>query len=151
MKIVVQAVRNANVEVAASEIAVISFGLVLLVGIEAADSTEVADKVINKLLKLRLFKDPLTDKYFDKNLVEVDADVLVVSNFTVPASLKSGNRPDFSVAMSPKDAENLYSYFVQKFKDCYSGVVESGQFGANMQVSLVNDGPITICLDSEQI
>jgi len=151
MKIVVQVVRNAKVEVAASEIAVISFGLVLLVGIEVSDSLEIADKVITKILKLRLFKDPLTDKYFDKNLVEVAAEVLVVSNFSIPASLKSGNRPDFSAAMNPKDAESLYNYFVQKLKESYSGVVESGQFGANMQVNLINDGPITICLDSEKI
>lgn len=150
MKIVLQLVKEASVVVEQKTVGQINAqGFLLLVGVENSDTEKEADLVIDKILNLRTFYNPETKKYFDVSLLEVGGETLIVSQFTIPATFKKGRRPEFSGAMNPKDAEKLYDYFVAAYKDKAAGLkVETGIFGAEMEVSLINDGPITYIFDS---
>jgi len=142
MKLVIQRVREANVVVDEKVIGKISKGYVVLLGIGKEDTKETADFYINKLLKLRIFE----DEQGNLSLADVSGELLIISQFTLYADASKGNRPSFINAAAPKEAEELYDYFVMKCKQL--GVtVETGRFGADMKVSLVNDGPFTIVLD----
>lgn len=150
MKLVVQIVKEAAVEVESKVVGSISIGFLVLIGIENSDTTEDADLLINKLVNLRTFKNEDAKKHFDLSLLDIKGESLLVSQFTLAAGFKNGKRPEFVQAMNPLEAKKLYEYFVEKYKLAVSGLkVETGVFGAEMQVSLVNDGPITYIISSD--
>lgn len=144
MKIVVQRVNNAKVEVNNEIIGKINKGFLVLVGITHEDTTEIADYLVQKLLNLRIFSDE--DDKMNLSIKDINGELLIVSQFTLYANCQRGNRPSFIDAAKPEMAENLYNYFVQKCKN-ENIKVETGKFGADMQVSLTNDGPVTIILE----
>lgn len=148
MKIVIQRVREASVTIDKVEKGKIKKGLLLLVGIGAEDTKEIADKFIDKLIKLRIFEDE--DGKTNLSLTDVKGELLVISQFTLYADCRKGNRPSFINAGSPHMAEELYHYIVEQCKQRVD-VVEQGEFGADMKVSLVNDGPFTIVLDDSTV
>ena len=145
MKLVIQKVSSASVEVEGSCVGKIQKGFLVLVGIGKEDTREIADKFIKKMINLRIFADE--NGKTNLSLADVDGEVLLVSQFTLYANCKKGNRPSFIHAGEPDLAEELYEYFKQRVKEKY-GEVSCGEFGADMKVSLVNDGPFTIIWDS---
>ena len=145
MKFVIQRVSEASVSVNKKIIGSIGVGYVVLIGISKSDTKEVADKLINKMIRLRIFQDE-NDKT-NLPLKDVDGSLLLISQFTLYASTKKGNRPSFTDTGSPTEAEELYNYIVDTCKKDV-GKVEVGEFGEHMCVSLINDGPFTILLDS---
>ena len=148
MKVVIQRVLEAGVEVEGKSIASIGKGFLILLGVGKEDNKQIADKYIDKILKLRIFADE--NGKTNLSLLDVGGEILLVSQFTLYAECKKGNRPDFIKAEDAKLAEELYEYFAQQIKERI-GKVETGQFGADMKVSLVNDGPFTIVLDESLI
>ncbi len=153
MKIVLQKVKQASVQANNQTVGHIGHGFLLFVGITHDDSIEDTTWLVEKILKLRLFADPLRPEeertsFMEKNICEVGGEVLIVSQFTLYGDCKKGTRPSFTEAAKPEIAENLYNLFVQRVKE--KGVkVETGIFGAHMQVNLLNDGPITLIIDSK--
>lgn len=148
MKVVIQRVLEASVEVEGRCVGRIGKGFLILLGVGKEDNKQVADKYIDKLLKLRIFADD--NGKTNLSLLDVDGEVLVVSQFTLYAECKKGNRPDFIKAGDAKLAEELYKYFICQIKERL-GKVQSGEFGADMKVSLVNDGPFTVILDEDLV
>lgn len=148
MKVVIQRVLEASVEVEGRCVGRIGKGFLILLGVGKEDNKQVANKYIDKLLKLRIFADD--NGKTNLSLLDVDGEVLVVSQFTLYAECKKGNRPDFIKAGDAKLAEELYKYFICQIKERL-GKVQSGEFGADMKVSLVNDGPFTIILDEDLV
>lgn len=146
MRIVIQRVLDAKVEVEGGITGQIGQGFLILLGVGQEDDTNVADRYIDKILKIRIFADE--NGKTNLSLQDVQGEVLVVSQFTLYADCRKGNRPDFIKAGSADKAEELYEYFLRKIKD-RMGKVESGVFGADMKVSLTNDGPFTIILDED--
>lgn len=145
MRIVIQRVNQAKVSVHEEPIAAIDRGLLVLLGIEELDTEEDASWLLNKVLKMRIFEDE--HGKMNKSVVDINGTLLVVSQFTLHASTKKGNRPSFIKAAKPDKAEVLYNYFI---KQCQKQVhTQTGRFGATMQVSLVNDGPVTIIMDTK--
>ncbi|MCI8290879.1 MAG: D-tyrosyl-tRNA(Tyr) deacylase [Clostridia bacterium] len=145
MRLVVQRVKNAKVTVENDIIGNINDGFMVLLGVTHTDTKEVADYLVRKLCNLRVFKDE-NDK-MNLSIKDIDGELLIVSQFTLYADCqKSGNRPSFINSAKPEYANELYEYFVQK---CRQEVkkVETGKFGAHMQVDLTNDGPVTIILE----
>ena len=145
MKALLQRVSSSKVEVEGKVVGQINKGLLVFIGIEKQDYTICADKMINKILSYRVFSDS-NDK-MNLSIRDINGDLLIVSQFTLAADTKSGTRAGFSTAMPPIDAENLYNYFLEKTKSMTT-ITESGIFGANMKVSLVNDGPVTFLLET---
>lgn len=148
MKFVIQRTTHASVEVAQEQIGAISHGFVVLIGISDDDTTEIADKMIKKLIGLRIFEDE--NGKTNRSLKDVDGQLLLVSQFTLYADCRKGNRPSFTRAGNPTLANELYEYIIQECKKEISDV-QSGIFGADMKVSLCNDGPFTIVLDSAEL
>lgn len=148
MRIVIQRVSEARVDVEERTIGQIGNGFLVFLGVGHDDDKEVADRYIDKMLKLRIFEDEKGKT--NLSLQDVLGEVLLVSQFTLYADCRKGNRPDFKKAGPAKKAEELYEYFLGQIKDRI-GKVESGGFGADMKVSLVNDGPFTIILDEDLI
>lgn len=147
MKVVLQRVKQAAVEVQHSTAGEIGQGLCLLVGVEKGDSEEEASYLANKIVELRIFPDE--EGKMNLSLLDVKGEVLAVSQFTLAGSLKKGRRPSFDSAESPEKAEELFLYFVSLVKK--RGVkVETGVFGALMEVRMVNDGPVTFILEKKQ-
>ena len=145
MKALLQRVSSSKVEVEGKVVGQINKGLLVFIGIEKQDDTICADKMINKILSYRVFSDS-NDK-MNLSIRDINGDLLIVSQFTLAADTKSGTRAGFSTAMPPTEAENLYNYFLEKTKSMAT-ITESGIFGANMKVSLVNDGPVTFLLEA---
>ena len=141
MKVVVQRVLEAAVKVEGNVIGEIEKGLLVFLGIGEGDTKEMIDKTVDKLIKLRIFQDE-NDKT-NLSIKDVNAQFLVVSQFTLYADCRKGNRPSFVNAAKPDMAEELYEYFLQRVENEY-GSVQSGSFGADMKISLINDGPFTI-------
>jgi D-tyrosyl-tRNA(Tyr) deacylase len=141
----IQRVRNASVTVAGEVVGSVGHGLLLLLGVEKDDDTAQADKLLQKILNYRVFAD--TDGKMNLSLRDVQGGLLVVSQFTLAASTEKGLRPSFSSAKAPLEAEQLYDYFLGAARSTHSSV-EAGRFGADMQVALVNDGPVTFLLKS---
>jgi len=144
MKAVIQRVKNAEVKVDEKTVGKIGEGLLILLGVGPEDTEENADTLIKKICNLRIFRDE-NDK-MNLSIKDIHGEILVVSQFTLYADCTKGNRPSFVEAASPQKAEKLYEYFKEK---CKSEVkkVESGIFGADMKVSLLNNGPVTIILE----
>ncbi|MDO5389601.1 MAG: D-aminoacyl-tRNA deacylase [Eubacteriales bacterium] len=148
MKFVIQKVDEASVSVDDKVVGKIGKGFLVLVGISEEDTTEIADKFVRKMVNLRLFED--SDGKTNLALKDVGGQVLLISQFTLYADCKKGNRPSFVKAGNPQKAEELYEYILAKTKESIS-IVEKGVFGAHMKVSLVNNGPFTIILDESII
>lgn len=141
MKAVLQRVREARVVIAGDTVAAIGQGLLLLLCAERGDTDTQADKLLAKILKLRIFSDAAGK--MNLSLQDVAGGLLVVSQFTLAADVAGGNRPSFTGAAPPEEGRRLYDYFVAQAQKAHSPV-QTGQFGADMQVHLVNDGPVTI-------
>ena len=146
MRLVIQRVLQAEVQVNENTVGKINKGLLVFVGAGHEDSREVADKYLKKLLGLRIFEDE--NGKTNLSLKDVNGELLMVSQFTLYANCKKGNRPSFIEAGEPHMAEELYEYMIQETKKSVP-VVEHGIFGADMKVSLINDGPFTIILDEK--
>ena len=144
MKFVIQKVDSACVRVEEKTVGEIKKGFLVLVGIGQGDSRELADKYVRKMTNLRIFEDE--NGKTNLSLKDVGGQILLVSQFTLYANCKKGNRPSFTEAGDPKEASALFDYIVEKTKETVD-VVETGIFGAHMKVSLVNDGPFTIVLE----
>lgn len=148
MKFVIQKVDEASVSVDDNVVGKIQKGFLVLVGISEEDTTEIADKFVRKMVNLRLFED--REGKTNLALKDVGGQVLLISQFTLYADCKKGNRPSFVKAGNPQKAEELYEYILAKTRESIP-VVEKGVFGAHMKVSLVNNGPFTIILDESMI
>ena len=144
MKLVVQRVKNASVEVDNKIVGKIEKGYLVLIGVTHSDTKEIADYLVKKLCNLRIFEDE--NEKMNLNIKQVEGSFLIVSQFTLYGDCTEGNRPSFTNAARPEFANELYEYFCDKCKD--NGIhVEKGIFGADMKVNLLNDGPVTIILD----
>lgn len=148
MKFVIQRVSSASVEVDCEVIGEIKKGFLVFIGISQEDSRELADKMIRKLLGMRIFEDE--NGKTNLSLADVSGELLLISQFTLYADCKKGNRPSFTKAGNPELANDLYEYIVSECRKQIS-IVRTGSFGADMKVSLLNDGPFTIILDSNEI
>ena len=146
MRIVIQRVTEAQVVINSVTVSAIQKGLVVLLGIEGIDSKTDADYLIQKLSALRIFSDAQGAMNF--SVRDIGGSILVVSQFTLFAETKKGNRPSFLRAARPEKAIPLYEYFVEKLRAHSECSIQTGEFGADMKVSLVNDGPVTIIIDS---
>ncbi len=152
MRFVIQRVTEANVSVDQQIVGAIGKGFLVLVGISQTDTRAVADKMIKKLLGLRIFEDE--NGKTNLSLQDVDGSLLLVSQFTLYADCRKGNRPSFTNAGAPELAEDLYEYIINECQAQLPNLtqrVQHGRFGADMKVSLLNDGPFTIILDSETL
>ena len=144
MRFVIQRVTNADVKVDGQTIGEIGKGFMVLIGVSDSDTREIADKMVKKMLGLRIFEDE--NGKTNLSLDTVGGSLLLISQFTLYANCKKGNRPSFFDAGEPQTAEALYEYMIEKVKEKVP-VVQTGEFGALMKVSLVNEGPFTIILD----
>ena len=149
MKAVLQRVCSASVEVENKFISKIDNGILILLGIHKEDTAEDISLLVDKICKLRIFEDE--DRKLNLSLSDTKGDIMLVSNFTLLADCKKGSRPSFSDAMSFKNSESLYNEFANSLSERLDCKVEKGIFGADMQVSLVNDGPVTIVLDTKEL
>jgi D-tyrosyl-tRNA(Tyr) deacylase len=147
MRIVLQRVSEASVKIDNQIVGEIAKGLLLLVGIEHEDEKPDADWLIQKIIGMRIFSD--ADDKMNLSIKEIKGEFLVVSQFTLHASTKKGNRPSFIQAARPEKAIPLYDYFCEQLEQVSESKVQTGKFGADMKVSLVNDGPVTIVIDSK--
>ena len=147
MRAVIQRVSEASVVVEDEKVANIQQGLLVLLGIEIEDTKEDADWLANKISALRIFSD--SEGKMNNSILDVDGDVIVVSQFTLHAKTKKGNRPSYIKSARPEQAIPLYDQFKKELSEVIGKQVQSGEFGADMQVSLVNDGPVTITIDSK--
>lgn len=148
MKFVIQRVTEANVNVDGEIIGEIGKGFMVLIGVGEDDTREIADKMVKKMTGLRIFEDE--NGKTNLSLADVGGQMLLISQFTLYANCRKGNRPSFIEAGAPDKANEMYEYIIEECKKVVP-VVERGQFGADMKVSLVNDGPFTIILDSAQL
>ncbi len=148
MKFVIQRVKEASVQVEQEVIGEIKKGYLVLIGVSDSDTEQVADRMIKKMIGLRIFEDE--NGKTNLSLADVGGGLLLVSQFTLYANCKKGNRPSFIEAGAPDKANEMYEYVI---RECKKSVpeVQTGRFGAEMEVSLVNDGPFTILLDSEKL
>lgn len=148
MRFIVQRVTRASVTVEGKVIGSIDRGFLVLIGVGQGDTKMMADKLIKKMLGLRIFDDE-NDK-INLSLRDVGGNLLLVSQFTLYADCKKGNRPSFIRAGAPNEAEQMYEYIIEKCREEFPEV-QTGSFGADMKVELLNDGPFTIILDSEEL
>jgi D-tyrosyl-tRNA(Tyr) deacylase len=147
MRLVIQRVSSASVKVNDSIVSEINTGLLILAGIEEADSSEDIDWLVKKICQLRIFNDP--EGVMNRSIQDIDGEMIVVSQFTLHASTKKGNRPSYIRAARPESAIPLYEQLISEFTKTLEKPIGTGVFGAHMEVSLVNDGPVTIIIDSK--
>ena len=147
MKAVIQRVRSASVSIDGKEISIIDKGLLVLIGVEKDDASEDLDYLVNKTVGLRIFKDDKVN--MNLSISDTGCEVLVVSQFTLCADTSKGRRPSFINAAAPDIAENIYQQYCEKLRK-KNIPVKTGKFGSMMEVSLINDGPVTILLDSRK-
>ena len=147
MKIVIQRVTKASVTINQKVVSEINLGLLILLGIESEDTQDDINWLSKKVANLRIFNDE--NEVMNKSLIDIDGDAIVVSQFTLQASTKKGNRPSYLKAARPKIAVPMYESFVKQFEKDLGKKVGTGEFGADMKVSLLNDGPVTIIIDSK--
>lgn len=148
MRIVLQRVKHASVTVDETVIGAIQEGFLILLGVCNTDTEEITDKMIDKVCKLRIFQDE--NGKTNRSLADVGGSILMVSQFTLYADCSQGNRPGFTGAGSPEHANRLYEHAIERCRQ-HVAVVEHGEFGADMKVELLNDGPFTLVLDSDTI
>lgn len=147
MRVVLQRVNSASVTIAGETVAAIKQGLLILLGVEDADTAEDTEWLTAKIAKLRIFND--AEGVMNLSVTDVDGEVIVVSQFTLHAATKKGNRPSYIKAAKPDVAIPHYEAFVDQLGQLINKPVQTGRFGADMQVALVNDGPVTILIDSK--
>jgi D-tyrosyl-tRNA(Tyr) deacylase len=147
MRVVIQRVKNAKVEVNQENVGSIKQGLVVLLGIEMADTIEDVNWIVKKTTQLRIFSD--SNGIMNRSLLDINGDLLLVSQFTLMAATKKGNRPSYIRAAKHKHAISLYEAFISQIEKILNKPIATGIFGADMQVSLCNDGPVTLQLDSK--
>lgn len=147
MRVVIQRVTMASVAINDAEKATINSGFLLLLGIELADTKEDADWLCRKIVQLRIFADEAG--LMNKDIAETGSDILLVSQFTLHAAYKKGNRPSFIRAARPEQAIPLYEYVIAQLSALLGKPIATGTFGADMKVTLVNDGPVTIIMDTQ--
>lgn len=148
MKVVIQRVSKASVTIGGNKVSEINNGLLILLGIETLDTSTDIEWLTKKIVNLRIFNDE--NGVMNKSLLEINGDAIVVSQFTLHASTKKGNRPSYIYAAKPDIAISLYESFITQLEFHLNKKVGTGQFGADMKVELLNDGPVTIILDSKQ-
>lgn len=148
MRAVIQRVANASVSIEGVEVGACERGLLVFLGVGQTDTENDAERLWSKIAKLRIFPDG--DKPTGASLLDIDGQVLIVSQFTLYADCRKGNRPSFTQAGEPEESRRLYERFVALARRDVAHVA-CGEFGADMQVSLVNDGPFTICLDTDDL
>ena len=148
MRVVIQKVKEASVTVEGEKISAIKKGLIILVGIENEDSQENIDYLVKKSTQLRVFDDE--NGVMNRSVKDVDGDIIVVSQFTLQANTKKGNRPSYIRAAKPDISIPMYEKFVAAMETALGKKVGTGKFGAMMDVALINDGPVTIIIDSKQ-
>ncbi len=149
MKFLIQVVKNASVDVDGKTVGKIDRGILIFVGVCDQDNNETADKMIRKTVNLRIFEDE--NGKTNLSIKDIGGSMLVISQFTLYADCRKGNRPSFIKAGDPKHANALYEYIMSELEHSYDIHVEKGIFGADMQVNLVNDGPFTVMLDSDDL
>lgn len=147
MRVVIQRTTHASVTIGGQLKSAIGPGMLILVGIEDADGPEDIDWLCRKIVNLRIFDDD--EGVMNRSVLETGGDILVVSQFTLHASTKKGNRPSYIRAARPEISIPLYEQFCEALSQASGKSVETGQFGADMQVELLNDGPVTICMDTK--
>jgi D-tyrosyl-tRNA(Tyr) deacylase len=147
MKIVIQRVLESSVTINGKIKSSIEKGLLILLGIEDADTDEDIKWLCQKIVNLRIFPDE--NGVMNKSILESDGDILIVSQFTLHASTKKGNRPSFIKASKPDFAVPMYEKFIKQLENDLGKTVQTGEFGADMKVALINDGPVTIIIDSQ--
>ncbi len=148
MRFVIQRVREAQVKVEGKTIGQIGKGYMVLIGVSDSDTKEIADRMVRKMINLRIFEGD--EGKTNLSLGQVGGSLLLVSQFTLYANCKKGNRPSFIEAGAPDFAMDMYNYIIAKAKESVP-VVEQGRFGTQMEVSLINDGPFTLVLDSDEL
>lgn len=149
MRIVLQRVKHASVTIDGKLFSEIGKGMLILLGIEDSDTQADIDWLCNKLVKLRIFEDG--DNAMNLNISQVDGEFLIVSQFTLFATTKKGNRPGFTRAARPETAIPLYEKFIETLNQLYGKQSKTGVFGADMKVDLLNDGPVTIVMDTKNV
>ena len=147
MRVVIQRVKNASVTIDNKLHSSIASGMLILIGVEDRDGEEDVDWLVKKVSQLRIFDDE--NGVMNCSIIDVAGEVLVVSQFTLHASTKKGNRPSYIRASRPEHAIPMYELFCRRLSQAIGKEVATGVFGADMQVALVNDGPVTICIDSQ--
>lgn len=147
MKVIVQRSKEASVKIKNQVVGKIDSGLVLLVGFTQGDNEQVIDYIVKKIINLRIFDDE--NGIMNKSILEEQKEILSISQFTLYADTKKGSRPSYLKALNKEEAVKLYKLFNQKLSEYIK--VETGEFGADMKVSLINDGPVTIVLEKENI
>lgn len=147
MRVVIQRVKKASVKIANKKFSSIEKGLLILLGIENGDNFEDVKWLSNKILNLRIFND--NNNVMNFSVKEIDAEILIVSQFTLHALTKKGNRPSYIKASSPEIAIPIYNAFINEFKLLLDKEIKTGVFGANMEINLINDGPVTILIDTK--
>ena len=148
MRVVVQKVKNASVKVNNQLVGEINNGLMVLAGYEPSDSKEDISWMVQKIIKMRIFDD--SENKLNFSLLEVNGEILLISQFTLHASLKKGNRPSYIKAADSQKAKLMYDLTISEFETVLKRKISTGKFGANMDVSLVNNGPVTITIDSKK-
>lgn len=146
MKLVIQRVKESNLKIDETNFSSIGFGMVIFLGISKEDDNNKIKKIVTKLSNLRIFNDELGK--MNKNINEINGEVLVVSQFTLYAETKKGNRPSFINAAKPIFALDIYKNFIKELQSLINTNVKTGKFGADMKVELINDGPVTIILEN---
>lgn len=147
MRIVIQRVSDSSVEIEGQIKASTQKGLMILLGIEEADNQEDIEWLTNKIVNLRIFDDQ--DGVMNKSILDIKGDILLISQFTLHASTKKGNRPSYIKAAKPDIAIPLYEAFIETLEQKLGKSIGTGEFGADMKVNLTNDGPVTICMDTK--
>ena len=149
MKVIIQRVIESDVKIDKRTVGEINKGLNLLVGVGHEDSEADLKKAVEKIVNLRIFEDE--NGKMNLSLLDIKGDVLIISQFTLFADIRKGRRPSFTNAASPEKANELYEKFIDMMKTVVPGKVETGEFGADMKVSILNDGPVTIILDTKEL
>ncbi len=149
MKAVIQRVKHASVTIDGVQVSAVNMGYLILLGVEQGDTKADADKLVKKIPVLRIFEDE--NEKMNLSCLDVDGEILVVSQFTLCADCSHGRRPSFTKSAPPAEAEMLYEYFTEELNKAGVKKVETGRFGADMKVDLLNDGPVTIILDSKDL
>lgn len=146
MKLVIQRVKESNLKIDGNNFSSIGYGMVILIGISKEDDIDKLKKIATKLSNLRIFNDEFGK--MNKNINDIKGEILVVSQFTLYADIKKGNRPSFTNAAKPIIAINIYQKFIDELQAVINTKIKTGQFGADMKIELINDGPVTIILEN---